>query len=139
MALSDDARGVAQDARYITGLLGSAVEQLGKLVDNEMQLAKAEMSQKLGRAAMGAAYLVGAAVLLIPVLVMLLMTLAIWLHTSGWFSEVTSYLIATGVGVLLSLILGLLGKSYLSAEQLKPKVTLGQIERDIQAAKELAK
>lgn len=138
MALSNDVRGVAEDAGQIAGLLGNALEQLGKLVQNEMQLAKAEMSQKVSLAGKGVAYLIGAAILLIPVLVLLLMTLALWLQSFG-FSEVTSFLIATAAGAVVSLVLGLTGKKYLTAEQLTPKVTLQQIHRDMQAAKEIAK
>src|SRR5687767_14141248 len=72
MSMMDEARAVANDARSIAGLLGNAVDQLGKLVQNELQLAKAEMAQKLAPAGMGVAYLAGAAIFIVPVLVMLL-------------------------------------------------------------------
>ena len=64
MALSDD-------LHTIPRLVGDTFEQLGKLVQNEVQLARAEVSEKLAQAAMGAAYLGAAAVLFIPVLVVL--------------------------------------------------------------------
>ncbi len=58
-----------------SALFGDAVEQLGKLVQNETQLAKAELTQKITQAGIGAAYIGGAAILFIPVLVVLLIFL----------------------------------------------------------------
>ena len=42
MALADEARSIASEARGMAALMGDAVEQLGKLVQNEVELAKAE-------------------------------------------------------------------------------------------------
>lgn len=127
-----------RDSHSIPELLGDTVEQLGKLVQNEVALARAEISQKVALAGMGAAYFAGAAILVIPVIVMLLITLAIWLEARD-FSPVTSHLLAALLGGVISVALALVGKSYLKAENLKPTVTAQQIERDIAAAKELAK
>ena len=49
MALADEARAIAGEAREMAGLMGEAMEQLGKLLQNEVELAKAEMSQKSPR------------------------------------------------------------------------------------------
>lgn len=127
-----------EEARSVANLLGTAVEQLGKLVQNEVQLAKAEIAQKLVQAGMGMAFLVGAAILLIPCFVLLMIALALWLNQTG-LSLVTSHLIAAGVGLVVSMVLAIIGKSYLTPENLSPKVTLQQIERDVATAKELAK
>lgn len=127
-----------RDGHSISELLGDTVEQLGKLVQNEVALARAEISQKVALAGMGAAFFAGAAILIIPVIVMLLITLALWLESRG-FSAVTSHLLAALAGSLISVALALMGKSYLKPENLKPSVTAQQIERDIAAAKELAK
>ena len=126
------------EARSVANLLGTAVEQLGKLVQNEVQLAKAEVGQKVVQAGMGMAYLVGAAILLIPCLVVLMIALALWLNQTG-FSLVTSHLMAAGVGIVVSMVLAFIGKSYLTPENLSPNVTMQQIGRDVAAAKELAK
>lgn len=66
---------LSNDLRSIPALFGDAVEQLGKLVSNEVQLARAEISEKVAQAGLGVAYVAGAGVLLIPVLVVLLITL----------------------------------------------------------------
>ena len=131
MSLSDN-------VRSIPALFGDAIEQLGKLVSNEVQLARAEISQKVAQAAMGVAYVAAASVLMIPVLVVLLLALALWLVEMG-FSPIVSHLIAAAVGAAVSVILGLVGLNRLKPEKLTPTVTIQQIERDVAAAKELAR
>jgi Putative Actinobacterial Holin-X, holin superfamily III len=129
---------LSNDVRSIPALFGDAIEQLGKLVSNEVQLARAEISEKVAQAGMGVAYVAAAGVLMIPVLVVLLITLALWLNQVG-MSPVVSHLIAAAVGAAVSLILGLVGLNHLKPEKLTPTVTIQQVERDVAAAKELAK
>ena len=45
---------LSEDFNAIPKLFGDAVEQLGKLVQNEAQLARAELSQKITQAGIGA-------------------------------------------------------------------------------------
>ena len=129
---------LSSDPRSIPELFGDAIEQLGKLVQNEVQLARAEISEKAAQAGMGAAYVAAAAVLCIPVLVLLLMAFALWLVQMG-FSPVVSHLMAAAVGALLSVVLGLVGLNRLKPENLTPNVTLRQVKRDVAAAKEMVK
>jgi hypothetical protein len=132
MALSDD-------LHCIPRLVGDAVEQLGKLVQNEAQLARAELSEKLTLASMGAAYLACAGILAVPVLVLLLIALALWLTAAFGMSPATAHVLAAAAGAIVSLVLALVGLSYLKPENLKPKVTIRQVERDMEAAKEMAR
>ena len=122
----------------IPQLFGEAVEQLGKLVHNEVHLATAEMSQNVARAAKGAGLLAGAGLLFIPTAVMLMISLALFIMQHG-VSPVGAYLISAGVGLVIMVILAVVGKSFLTADNLKLKVTAQQVERDIATAKELAK
>lgn len=122
----------------IPQLFGEAVDQLGKLVHNEVQLASAEISQKVSRAAKGAALMAGAGLLFIPTAVLLMISLALFLTQHG-LSPVGAHLISAGVGLVIMVILGFVGKSFLEVENLKLKVTAQQLERDISTAKELAK
>ena len=126
------------DLNAIPRLFGDAVEQLGKLVQNEVQLARAELAQKITRAGIGAAYVAGAAILAIPVLVVLLIALALWLRQLG-LSPVGGYLAAAACGAAISAMLAAVGLSHLKPDNLKPKITLQQIERDVTTAKELAR
>jgi hypothetical protein len=129
---------LSNDLNAIPRLFGDAVEQLGKLVQNEVQLARAELAQKVTQASIGAAYVVGAAILCIPVLVVLLIALAIGLTQAG-LSPVLAHLAAAGCGAVVSAILAMVGMSYLKPENLKPNVTIRQVERDVATAKEMAR
>ena len=60
--------GLSDDLHSIPRLVGDAVEQLAKLVQNEAQLARTELSEKLAQAGTGAAYLAAAGIFAIPVL-----------------------------------------------------------------------
>jgi hypothetical protein len=129
---------LSNDLNAIPRLFGDAVEQLGKLVQNEVQLARAELSQKVTQASIGAAYIVGAAILGIPVLVVLLIALALWLNQLG-LSPAVAHLAAAACGAVVSAILAMVGMSRLKPENLKPKVTMQQVERDVATAKELTR
>ena len=129
---------LSNDLNAIPRLFGDAVEQLGKLVQNEVQLARAELSQKMTQAGIGAAYVAGAAILSIPVLVLLLIALALWLTQLG-LSPALAHLAAAACGAVISAILATVGMSHLKPENLKPKVTMQQVERDVATAKEMAR
>lgn len=130
---------VSDDLHAIPRLVGDAAEQLGKLVQNEVQLARAELSEKVTQAGLGAGFLAGAAVFAIPVLVLLMLALAMWLSEAFAFSAPAAHAISAAIGAVFAAILAMTGMSYLKSENLKPKVTIQQVERDLQAAKEMAR
>ena len=69
------ARGIAmnsQSSRSIPELFSDAVGQLAKLVGNEFELARAELSEKASQAGRAAAMIGAGAVFMIPALVLLL-------------------------------------------------------------------
>jgi hypothetical protein len=139
MAFPDDIHNISNDIHTIPRLVGDAVEQIGKLVQNEAQLARAELSQKLTQAGLGVAYLAGAGVIAIPVFVVLLIALALWLSTAFGWSPAAGYLAAGAIGAVIAAALALAGLSYLKSDNLKPKATIRQVQRDIAAAKEMAR
>src|ERR1700712_3439961 len=122
--------------RSVYQLLGAAVEQLGKLVQNEMQLARAELTEKAVEAGTGAAYLAVAGLFAIPVLVMLLFALAIWFTQLG-LSPALSYVASAVVGAIVGGAFAATGMSHLKPKNLKPTVTIEQLGRDAAAAKGL--
>jgi hypothetical protein len=126
------------DFNAISRLFGDAVEQLGKLVQNEVELAKAELAQKISRAGLGAGYVGAAAILAMPVLFLLLMSLALALVEVG-LSPAIAHLAAAGCGAVGCGILAAVGFSYLKPGRLKPKVTMQEVKRDLSMAKELAR
>ena len=84
------------DSRSIPELFSDAVGQLGKLVGNEFELARAELSDKASQAGRAAAMIGAGAVILIPALVILLFAIAAALIRGG-LSEPVAYLL-TGAG-----------------------------------------
>lgn len=124
--------------RSIPELFSDAVGQLAKLIGNEFELARAELSEKATQAGRAAGLIGAGAVFLIPALVLLLMAIAAMLISSG-FSAAVAYLL-TGAGA--ALVAGALiatGLSRLSGDALKPTMTLEQVERDKIAAKEMVR
>jgi hypothetical protein len=124
--------------RSIPELFSDAVGQLAKLIGNEFDLARAELSDKANQAGRAAAIVGAGAVFLIPALVMLLFAAAAALMHAG-LSDPVAYLI-TGVGAaVVSAALIATGLSRLSGDALKPTVTLDQVQRDKVAAKEMVR
>jgi membrane protein implicated in regulation of membrane protease activity len=122
--------------RTIPELFSDVLAQLAKLIGNEFDLAKAEMAGKAGQAMRAVALIGAGAVVAIPGLVVLLFAAAAALMHAG-LSDPAAYAIVGGAVVLLSLILIWLGISRMSADAMKPSVTLEQFQRDKAAAKEM--
>jgi uncharacterized membrane protein YqjE len=128
---------ITDDVRSIARLFGDAFENLSKLIQTEIQLARTEITEKASKAAVGAGMLFGAAMLLIPALVLFLMALAIWLVELG-LSPGLAHFLSGCVAVVISGILAGVGLSRLKPEALAPKVTMSEVRRDVAAAKEMA-
>jgi hypothetical protein len=124
--------------RSIPDLVSDAFAQLAKLVGNEFDLARAELSDKAAQVSRAAALIGAGAIILIPALVLLLFAVAAALIHAG-LSQPVSYLI-TGVGAaLVSAGLIMIGLNRLSGDALKPSVTLDQVQRDKVAVKEMVR
>ena len=72
-----------QDRRSVPRLAVDALNHVGLLLRSEMAVARAEFAEKVSQAVTGAAFLVVAGLLLIPVAVVLLMALAAWFAELG--------------------------------------------------------
>ncbi|QIG49223.1 phage holin family protein [Nordella sp. HKS 07] len=126
-------------SRSLSKLLGDGVEQLGELFQVELQLAQAELSEKVANVGWGAAYLAAATLFAIPVLTLLLAALALWISDLSGISLPLSLVTAAVIGAALGAICGLTAMKYLRAKNLRPDITLEQIRRDIAAAKDIVK
>jgi hypothetical protein len=126
----------ASNDRSIPELVSDAFGQLAKLVGNEIDLAKAEMSEKAAQIGRASAMIAAGAVIFMPALVVVLLSIAVALIDAG-FSTSIAYLITGGGAGLIALTLIGIGISRLSGDALKPTVTLDQLERDKHAAKEM--
>ena len=117
------------DLRTITTLMGDALSQFAKLFQNEVDLAKAELGEKAQQVGVAVGFLAGAAVLVIPALIMLLFAMASALINGGWSAPV-AYLITGVAAAVLAGILAMVGMQRLKPENLKPEETIRQLERD---------
>src|SRR3979490_393225 len=88
-------RGIAmssQNSRSIPELFSDAVGQVAKLVGNEFELARAELSEKASQVGRAAALIGAGSLILMPALVLLLLAVSAALIRGG-FSEPTAYLL----------------------------------------------
>jgi hypothetical protein len=125
-------------SRSIPELFSDAVGQLAKLVSNEFELARAELSEKAGQLGRAAALIGAGAIVLMPALVVLLFAISAALIRGG-FSDPMAYLLTGGGAALVSIALIATGLNRLSGDALKPSVTLDQVQRDKIAAKEIVR
>jgi Putative Actinobacterial Holin-X, holin superfamily III len=124
--------------RSIPDLFGDALGQLAKLVGNEFDLARAEISEKASQAGRAAALIGVGAVIFIPALVLILFAIAAALIRSGVSDSVAYLITGAGAAAVAAALVGF-GLSRLSGDTLKPAVTLDQIKRDKRAAKEMVR
>jgi uncharacterized membrane protein YqjE len=125
----------AADQRPLSVLVSDALGQLAKLFGTELELARAEMSDKASRAVSAAGMLAVAALFTMPAVVLLLLALAAWLQDLG-LSDPVADLVAGVVGLVIAGVLGAVGINQLKANSLLPERTLYQLRQDAAAAKE---
>jgi hypothetical protein len=124
--------------RPIAELFSDAFAQLAKLIGNEFDLAKAELSEKASQMGRGIAMIGAGAIVMIPALVVLLLSAASALTHAG-LSEPIAYLLAGGAALAVAGALIAVGVNRMSAEALKPVITIEQLQRDKAAAKEMVR
>jgi len=124
--------------RSIPTLLSDILAQLAKLISNEFDLAKAELSDKAGQVGRGVAMIGAGAIIMIPAIVMLLFAAAAGLMHAG-FSDPVAYLLTGIATVIVAGGLVGIGINRMSGEALKPKMTIEQLQHDKAAAKEMVR
>ncbi|MFZ0071503.1 MAG: phage holin family protein, partial [Xanthobacteraceae bacterium] len=112
--------------RSIPELFSDAVGQLAKLVGNEFELARAQLSEKASQVGRASAMIGAGVIVLMPALVLLLLAVSAALIRGG-FSEPVANLLTGGGAALVSIALIATGLSRLSGDALKPTVTLDQV------------
>jgi hypothetical protein len=122
------------DIRTISHLFGDAMSQFAKLFQNEVDLAKAELGEKVQKIGSAAGLIAAGAVLVIPAIVMALFALSAALIAGGW-SQPVSYLISAIIAAALAGILFAVGMNRLDARHLAPRETLRQLEKDKETVK----
>ncbi|MCA1512764.1 phage holin family protein [Bradyrhizobium sp. NBAIM01] len=129
MSIERDIKTSKSEFREISTLLGDAMSQFAKLFQNEIDLAKAEVGEKLQNIGGAVGLIVGGAVLVIPAIVMALFALSAALISAGW-SQPLSYLTSAVIAAAIAAALVAMGMNRLDMRQLAPRETIGQLEKD---------
>lgn len=121
--------------RSLPELFGNLVTQLSTLFRKEVQLARAEVGEKVGQATGSIAYLAVGGVLLLAALIILLEAVVAFVASLGvpvpWARLIVAVVVAlVGYGLVRS------GMSGLKASNLVPNRTVEQLSRDAAVAKE---
>jgi uncharacterized membrane protein YqjE len=125
----------ADYGRSIPRILSELISQFTTLVRQESELARTEMSEKIGSAVMGLVMAVGAAILLLPALVILLMAGVYGLSEGAQWPMWMSALVVGGAAFIIGLIVVAIGASRLKPSALKPEKTIKQLQEDAAMAK----
>lgn len=114
--------------RSLTGLLSELARETTTLVRKEIELAKTELSEKVGEATSGVAFLAVGGVIAFAgfLFVLLAATFALSQVLSPWLAAfiVGVVVLAIGLGLLWS------GRSKLRAENLQPQRTMESLRED---------
>ena len=129
MSIDSDIRTSKNDLRALSTLLGDALSQFSKLLQNEADLAKAELGEKVDKVTSAAIYFGAGAAMVIPALVMALFALSATLMAWG-FSSPIAYVASAILAFLIAGVLFALGKSRLDPRNLAPHETMRQLEKD---------
>lgn len=103
-----------------------------------MDLAKAELGEKVQKLGGALGLIAGGAILLIPAVVMALFALSATLIESGW-SQPVSYLTAAIAAGVIAGVLFAIGINRLGARNLAPHETIRQLEKDKDTMKGLVR
>ncbi len=122
------------DPRQAPGLLVDSLRHFSRLMQAEVNLAKAEISRNVSRAAVGVAFLAVAALLAIIALNVLVGALVAYLAATS-LSAGTAALLVGGAILVVAVILVFVGKSRLTASALEPTRTMHNLQRDVAAVK----
>ena len=126
---------MASASRSLPDIFSDLVAQFTSLLQKEGQLARAELSENIGKAAMGLGFVIGGAVLLIPALVVLLDAAVAAITERGHLAPYWSALIVGGAVLILGLVLLAFGTSRLRPSNMIPTRTMQQLQRDASVAK----
>jgi uncharacterized membrane protein YqjE len=126
------------DLRAISGLLGDALSQFAKLFQNEVDLAKAELGEKVQQLGGAISFFAAGAVLVIPAVVMALFALSAALIVAGW-SQPISYLTSAVLAAVLAGVLFAVGRNRLDTRNLAPRETMRQLAKDRNTVKEMVR
>jgi hypothetical protein len=126
---SSQRRPIRASEKGVVDLAGDALKELATLFQTELQLLRAEISEKLTFTALSAA-LIGAGALLLMATIVLLLQAAIAGFVAYGFSWPVAILIVAAATLLLGAGLVWFGINRFSLSRLAPSKTLVQLQKD---------
>ena len=121
--------------RPLGSLFTDVVSEITHLFRTELRLARAEMNEKVSRAANSGALIGAGAVVLLPAVFILLLAIVRWLAVAGIPEQWGLLLVGAAVAVL-GVALLMTGINNLKGPALVPKRTIEQVRADVSLAKE---
>jgi xanthine/uracil permease len=125
------------DDRSLRDLFGDLTHSVTTLFRKEIELARAETSEKINQAALAAGSIAAGALLALAALIVLLQALVIALTELG-LAPALAALIVGAVVAIIAFALIYKGMNDLKARNLAPKRTVESLQRDAQMLKEQA-
>ncbi|MHB2167220.1 phage holin family protein [Alsobacter sp. R-9] len=122
-------------SRSLPELFGSLVDDVTRLFRQEIQLAKAETSEKIAGYATAAVKFGAGAAILIAALVILLQAVALFITVAGLAPHYSLLLVGVVAAILGALLL-MSGQSQVKNTSLTPHRTVEQVQRDVATARE---
>lgn len=126
------------DTRSVPGLIADLFQQSSTLFGKELQLVRAELSEKVTQGVAGLGLMIGGAVLLIGAVNVLLAALVATLIEFGIRAPWSSLIVAVVIGLAGYLLVNR-GISNLKVSNLAPHRSTGQVKRDAALLKEQVK
>jgi len=120
----------------VVDLAGDALKEIATLIQTELQLLRAEISEKLTFTALSAALIGSGALLLMATLVLLLEAAVTGLVAIGLSWTAATLIVATGT-LIVGAGLVWFGYNRLSVARLAPTKTIDQLQKDSTIAKQL--
>lgn len=110
-------------------LIGDAIKQATDLVTAELQLARLEVTEKLLKAVLSVAGIVGAGIFILVALIFLLQGLVeLLVQLAHWPSFAASFAVGGGIAIIALLAIVLAARN-LSAARLMPNRTIRQVQQ----------
>jgi xanthine/uracil permease len=124
-----------ESARPLGSLFTDVVSEITHLFQTEMRLIRAEMNEKVSRAASGGAMIGAGAVILLPAVFLLLLAIVRWLAIAG-LPEHWGLVLVGAVVAVIGVALLTKGVNNLKGPALVPQRTIEQVRADFSVAKE---
>src|SRR3954453_12039472 len=124
-----------ESTRPLTSLFTETVDEVTHLFQTEIRLVRAELNEKLGRAANSGVLIAAGGVVMIPAVFILLLAIVRWLAVAGLPEQWGLLLVglavaAAGAGLLMK------GINNLKGSALVPRRSIEQVRADLSMAKE---